>query len=179
MKVKLAVATLLEAALFTAPSVWAHTYSNADFNGTYVEKFSGFFSSVASPLLVGTSEPQSGAGFVIANGDGTFSGALAFSIGGNTCVGDIAGTYTVFSSGTGTSNGTFTPLSVIPGMPSSNYSCPSLTSGAQDEAFVIVSPTEIDFISTDSDSVVSGTAVLQTQGSQSSSVRSSPAKNLH
>jgi len=178
MKGKLAIAMALGAAMLTPPSVWAYTYSNADFNGTYVEKFSGF-SSIASPLLVGTSEPQSGAGFVVANGNGTFSGALAFSIGGNTCVGDIVGTYTVFSSGTGTSSATFTPVSVIPGMPSSNYSCPSQMTGTQDEAFVIVSPTEIDFISTDADSVVSGTAQLQTQSSQSGSVQSSAARTLH
>jgi len=174
MKSELVVAIILglSAALGAAPSAQAYTYSNSDFSGTYVEKFSGYFSSAESPLVVGTSSPQSGAGFVTADGNGNFSGALAFSIGGNTCVGDIQGTYTVFASGTGTSTATFTPVSVIPGMPSSNYSCPSQMTGTQDEAFVIVSPNEIDFISTDADSVVSGTAQLQTQATQSQASQS-------
>jgi hypothetical protein len=104
MKGKLAVAVALGAALLTPPSVCAYTYSNKDFSGTYVEKFSGYFSTIGSPTVVGTSSPQSGAGFVVADGNGNFRGALAFSIGGNTCIGDIEGTYTVFGSGTGISS---------------------------------------------------------------------------
>jgi hypothetical protein len=173
MKGKLVVAMVLGAAFSMAPSARAYTYSDSDFSGTYAEKFSGYFSGVASPIVAGTSEPQSGAGFVTADGNGNFYGALAFSIGGSTCVGDISGTYQVFAAGTGTSTATFTPQSTgVPGMPTGNYACPSQMTGTQDEAFIIVSPTEIDFISTDADSVVTGTAQLQVQSSGSATTSS-------
>ena len=163
MKGKLIVAIAFGAAFIIPPSVWAYTYSDKDFSGTYVEKFTGYLSSAGSPTVVGTSSPQSGTGFVFADGNGNFSGALVFSIGGNTCLGDIRGTYQVFPAGTGTSTGTFTPQSAAPGMPTGNYSCPTQMTGAQDEVFVIVSPNQIDFISSDPDSVVTGTAQLQVQ----------------
>ena len=156
--------TLLCALLGFAPAAYAggatHTYSNADFKGTDIEKFSGFVGG-ATPFTAADALPQTGTGFVTADGNGNFTAALIFNIGGNTCAGTVSGTYQVFSTGVGTSTGTFTPQSVPPGVPSSNYACPTQMTGAQDEAFAIVSRDLVNVISIDGDSVASGTAERQ------------------
>ena len=168
MKNGFLVGTLLLATIGSAASVWAGshptTFSNKDLKGTYSLKFSGFIGSTSNPFPTTSSLPQSGAGFEIVDGNGNFQGALLFSIGGSTCAGSISGTYQVNPDGTGTSTGTFTPEATAPkGVPTANYSCPSQMTGTQDEAFQIVSPDKIEFLSTDPDSVVSGTAERQTR----------------
>jgi hypothetical protein len=165
MRSKLFVAILTVVMLSTA-SGWADaggkSFSNKDLKGTYAVKFSGFAAGAANPFPAGTSQPQSGTGLEVADGNGNFTATLVFSIGGSTCSGTVAGTYHINSDGTGTSTGTFTPKATAPtGVPSSNYACPTQMTGIQDEAFTIVTLGRVDFISTDADSVVSGTAVRQ------------------
>jgi len=167
MKNGFLVGTLLLATIGSAASVWAgggsSTFSNADVKGTYSLKFSGFFDSAGNQFPTSSSFPQSGAGFEDADGNGNFTGALLVSIGGTTCSGNITGTYEVNPDGTGTSTATFTPEANPPkGIPAGNYVCPS-KSGTQNEAFVIVSHDKIDFMSTDADSVVSGSAERQSR----------------
>lgn len=161
MKGKLIIGFALVAGLsFTTPG-WAKTFSNKNLKGTYTERFSGFVGSTANPFPTGTSLPQSGTGTESADGKGNFTANLVFSIGGTTCSGTVAGTYVVNADGSGTSTGTFTPNVTAPtGIPSPNYACPPGT--LQDEAFTIVGQGEVDFISTDADSVVTGVAVKQT-----------------
>jgi hypothetical protein len=90
---------------------------------------------------------------------------LTFNAGGTTCSGTVTGTYCVNNDGTGTANGTFAPNPTAPfGFPTANYACPSQTTGAQDATFTIVDPNRVDFVSTDSDTVVSGVALRQNQG---------------
>jgi len=164
MKNRLLLGTALFAMLTAGSSVWAGspTFSNKDLKGTYALKFSGFLGSAANPFPTTSSLPQSGAGVELADGNGNFNAAVLFNIGGTTCSGTISGTYQVNPDGTGTSSGTFTPSATAPtGVPTSNYGCPSQMTGVQDEAFTIFSPDKLEFISTDADSVVSGTAERQ------------------
>ena len=161
MRGKLVVGFALLTALSFAPSGWAKSFTNKNLKGTYTEKFSGFVSETANPFATGTSLPQSGTGTEIADGKGNFSANLVFNIGGSTCSGTVTGTYVVNADGSGTSTGTFVPDATAPtGIPAGNYACP--TGALQDEAFTIVSPNTVDFISTDADSIVTGTAALQT-----------------
>jgi hypothetical protein len=142
----------------------APTFSNKDLKGTYAVKFSGFLAGASNPFPTTSSAPQSGTGIETADGNGNFNSTILFSIGGSTCSGTVSGTYTVNSNGAGTSSGTFTPSATAPsGVPPANYGCPSQMTGAQDEAFTIVSPGKIEFISTDADSIVSGTAERQSR----------------
>ena len=137
-------------------------FSNRNLRGTYAETFSGFAGTAANPFATPNSIPQSGTGLETADGNGNFTASIVFSIGGSTCAGTVTGTYVVNANGTGTSTGTFTPSATAPtGVPSTNYSCPVQLTGVQDEAFTIVGPSTINFISTDADSVVTGTAVRQ------------------
>jgi hypothetical protein len=163
MKSKLLVGAVCLALMGSAASVWAApkpSFDNDDLNGTYAEKFSGFVGSTGNPFPTTSSFPQSGTGLEVADGAGHFTASLVFSVGGSTCSGTLKGTYHVNTDGTGTSIGTFTPNASAPtGILSDNYSCPG--GGVQREAFTIVGPGKIDFISTDADSVVNGTAELQ------------------
>ncbi|HLI82258.1 MAG TPA: hypothetical protein VKV03_19860 [Candidatus Binataceae bacterium] len=166
MKNRFLLGTALFAMVAGASSVWAAgpTFSNKDVKGTYALKFSGFLGSAGNPFPTTSSLPQSGSGIEIADGKGNFNSAILFSIGGSICSGTVTGTYTVNSDGTGTSSGTFTPSATAPsGVPTPNYGCPSQMTGAQDEAFTIVSPGKVEFISTDADSIVSGTAERQSR----------------
>jgi hypothetical protein len=161
MKNQLAVGLGLMAALGLAPTAWAKSFSNKDLKGTYSEKFSGVVGTVANPFPAGSGLPQSGTGTETADGKGNFTANLVFNIGGSTCSGTVTGTYQVNADGSGTSTGTFAPNATAPaGIPAGNYSCPPGT--LQDEAFTIVSPRKIDFISTDADSIVTGSAEQQT-----------------
>ncbi len=164
MKNRFLLGTALFAMVAGVGSVWAAapTFKNKDLKGTYALKFSGFLGSAANPFPTTSSLPQSGSGIETADGNGNFNSTILFSIGGSTCSGTVSGTYTVNTDGTGTSTGTFTPSATAPtGVPAANYSCPSQTTGVQDEAFTLVSPGKVEFISTDADSVVSGTAERQ------------------
>ena len=166
MKNRFLLGTALFAMLAGGSSVWAGspTFSNKDVKGTYSLKFSGFLGSAGNPFPTTSSLPQSGAGVEIADGNGNFNAAVLFNAGGTTCSGTILGTYQVNPDGTGTSTGTFTPTSSAPsGVPTTNYGCPSQMTGVQDEAFTIFSPDTLEFISTDADSVVSGTAKRQSR----------------
>jgi hypothetical protein len=161
MKGKLIVGFALAAGLAIAPPGWAKTFSNKDLKGTYTEKFSGFVGTTANPFSTGTSLPQSGTGTETADGKGNFTANLVFNIGGSTCSGTVTGTYVVNADGSGTSTGTFAPNAAAPtGIPAENYACPE--GALQDEAFTIVTHDTVDFISTDADSIVTGTAVRQT-----------------
>jgi hypothetical protein len=161
MRGKLIIGFALAAGLGIAPPGWAKAFSNKDLKGTYTEKFSGFVGSVANPFPTGTSLPQSGTGTETTDGKGNFTANLVFNIGGSTCSGTVTGTYVVNADGSGTSTGTFAPNVTAPtGIPAGNYACPG--GALQDEAFTIVGDETVDFISTDADSVVTGTAVKQT-----------------
>ena len=179
MKSKLLIGALFFAMMSTAASVWADggskTFSNKDVKGTYAEQFSGFVVGPGKPpSQTGTSFPETGTGTLTTDGNGGFQAKLTFTIGGLLCSGTVAGGpsisggdgfatgYTVNPDGTGTARGIFTPNpapSTLP--PQIIYGCPA-SGGHQDESFTIVSPRKIDFISTDSDSVISGTAERQT-----------------
>jgi hypothetical protein len=152
------------AMLTTAAPVWAaRPFSNRDLRGTYAEKFSGSAAGAANPFPASSSTPQSGTGIQVADGNGNFTSKIIFSIGGSTCSGTVAGTYVVNADGTGTSTGTFTPNATAPsGVPASNYLCPAQITGVQNAAFTIVGHGKIEFISTDADSVIVGTAQRQT-----------------
>jgi hypothetical protein len=161
MKNQLAVGIGLLAAFSLAPSASAKNFSDKNLKGTYTEKFSGFVAGTANPFASGTSLPQSGTGTEIADGKGNFTASLVFNIGGSTCSGTVTGTYQVNADGSGTSTGTFTANASAPsGIPAGNYACPP--GSLQDEAFTIVSPHKVEFISTDADSVVTGSAEQQT-----------------
>jgi hypothetical protein len=162
MKSRFLVATFSLVLLSIAPPLWAKSYNNKSLKGTYAERFTGSVGTVANPFPAGTAVPQSGTGTETADGKGNFSANLVFSIGGSTCSGTVTGTYVVNPDGTGTSTGTFTPNATPPsGLPAGNYSCPTQLTGTQDEAFTIVGGGTVNFISTDADSVVTGTAQLQ------------------
>lgn len=168
----------LALALAGASSVWAAppftcspnncpTPNNANkLKGNFAQLLSGFANGAANPP-VNTSNafPEASTGIVSADGAGTFKANLVFNAGGFTCSGTVAGCYCVNNDGTGTETGTFTPNGTAPfGIPSGNYSCPTGT-GKEDSAFTIVSPNRVDFISTNSDTVLSGSALRQSDGS--------------
>ncbi len=117
--------------------------------------------TVANPFPAGSGLPQSGTGTETADGKGNFTANLVFNIGGSTCSGTVTGTYVVNADGSGTSTGTFAPnVSAPTGIPAGNYACPG--GALQDEAFTIVGAQTVDFISTDADSIVTGSAEQQT-----------------
>ena len=156
MRSKLLVGILSLAVWGSAASVWADgggkSFSNKDIKGTYAEKSSGFVAGAGNPFPTDTSLPQSETGLEVANGKGNFTASIVFSIGGSICSGTVTGTYQVNPNGTGTSTGIFTPTS-----PTSS----TCKTGNQNEAFTIVTSRKVDFISTDSDLVASGTAERQ------------------
>jgi hypothetical protein len=164
MSSRLLVGAVCLAMMGSAAQIWAggKSFSNKSLKGTYSEKFSGFVGSTSNPFPTTSSLPQSGTGVETADGMGNFTASTVFSIGGSTCSGTIKGTYQVNADGTGTSTATFTPNPTAPiGVPASNYSCPTQVTGIQNEAFTIVEVGKLDFISTDADSVVVGTAERQ------------------
>ena len=157
MNRKILAGALCLALVGSTSSVWAVTCpsgsSPSKLKGTFAQLLTGFVGNPPQPT--GNTAPEASTGTITADGNGGFTGNLTFNAGGTVCSGTVTGTFCANDdgSGRGTATGQFTGTS---------GTCPS--GGSQSESFTIVGPNRIDFISTDSESVLSGSAIRQNQG---------------
>jgi len=162
MNRKILVSALCLALVGATSPAWGAcaTPGNASkLKGNFAQLLSGFAdtSPGGGPFATSNSAPESSTGVLTADGNGGFNATLTFNIGGTVCSGTASGTYCVNNDGTGTESGTFTLGASQPA------TCPP--SGSENASFTIVDPNRVDFISTSSDTVLSGTAIRQNGGS--------------
>ena len=132
---------------------WAKGFDNDDVKGTYVESFDGDQGNPPGAEEPNGHIPVAGVGIETADGHGNISGTVNQNVNGTPCEGTIAGTYTVNTDGSGSSSVVFTP--------STGFSGTLCQKATNNFGFAIVSHKQIDFYTTNPDSVIHGVAKKQ------------------